>query len=123
MQIQNRIKVIIAIKFLCWAPFIIMSALHNRKVIDATEWYVYFAMAALPLNAVINPLIYDDELKRSINDKFQQLVTSIANSSIIVSIRGSREQNRTEDGMEEMELVPNVPQIHQEQDVIESAEK
>jgi hypothetical protein len=123
MQIQNRITVIIATDFICWVPFIIISALHNQKVIDATDWYVYFAMIALPLNSVINPLIYDNDLRRSITDKLQFLATSITNSDIFASIRGiwqSRE-HRTADEIE-MEPMQNVPEIWQDQDVIEPAE-
>jgi hypothetical protein len=78
----------------------------------------------LPLNSVINPLIYDNELRRSIIDKFQLLVTSTANSNIIASLR-ERWQRRREnkiDGGIEMEPMKNTPQIQQDQDVIESAE-
>ncbi|KAL5255615.1 hypothetical protein ACHWQZ_G010999 [Mnemiopsis leidyi] len=61
--LQNRITVIVATDFLCWVPFIIISALHNLEVIDATYWYVTFAMIVLPLNSVLNPLIYDNTIK------------------------------------------------------------
>jgi hypothetical protein len=123
MQIQNRITVIIATDFLCWVPFIIISALHNQKVIDATDWYVYFAMIALPLNSVINPLIYDNDLRRSIIDKLQFLITWIANSNIFALIRERcrRRENRTADVIE-MEPMQNEPQILQDQDEIQPAE-
>ena len=57
--IQNKIMVIIATDFLCWVPFIVISALHNLKYIDASTWYAFFAMTVLPLNSVINPILYD----------------------------------------------------------------
>ena len=61
-RVQNRITFMIVTDFLCWIPFIVVSSLHNRKAIDATEWYVFFAMTILPINSVINPLIYDDSV-------------------------------------------------------------
>ena len=57
--LQRRITILIATDFLCWIPFIIISSLHNLSLIDATYWYVPFAMTVLPLNSVLNPLIYD----------------------------------------------------------------
>ena len=61
-SLQNKITLIVATDFLCWVPFIIISGLHNLGVFDASEWYVTYAMIALPLNSVINPLIYDKTL-------------------------------------------------------------
>ena len=65
-----RIMVIIATDFLCWVPFIFISALHNLGKIDATSWYINFAMIVLPLNSVINPLIYDKSLVELIQRRF-----------------------------------------------------
>ena len=59
---QRRITIIIGTDFLCWVPFIIVSGLHNLGKIDATFWYTSFAMIVLPLNSIINPLIYDKRL-------------------------------------------------------------
>ena len=56
---HNRIMVIIVTDFLCWVPFIFISGLHNLGKINASSWYTSFAMTVLPLNSVINPLIYD----------------------------------------------------------------
>ena len=59
-KLQRKITIIILTDFLCWVPLIIISALHNLRQIDASEWYIHFAMIVLPLNSVINPLIYED---------------------------------------------------------------
>ena len=56
---QNRIILIIVTDFLCWVPFMIISGMHNLKHIDASTWYTPFAMTLLPINSVINPVIYD----------------------------------------------------------------
>jgi hypothetical protein len=93
-------------------------------VIDATDWYIYFAMIALPLNSVINPLIYDNKLRGLIVEMFQFVANSITNSSVYASIRGiwkSREENRTREGME-MVQVQNVQRLQQIRNVIEPAE-
>ena len=55
--IQNRIILIIVTDFLCWVPFIIICLVHNLEYIDATKWYVPFALIVVPLNSVINPLL------------------------------------------------------------------
>ena len=61
--IQKKVMIIIATDFLCWVPFIFISGLHNLEYIDASTWYATFAMIVLPFNSVINPLVYDGELK------------------------------------------------------------
>ena len=71
--IQNKIMIIIGTDFLCWVPFIIISALHNLDHVDASSWYVTFAMTVLPLNSVINPLVYDKALEELIVQKLNSL--------------------------------------------------
>ena len=66
---QNRIILIIVTDFLCWVPFIMISGLHNLKCIDASTWYTPFAMTVLPINSVINPLLYDKILLEFIKRK------------------------------------------------------
>ena len=61
--IQKKVMIIIATDFLCWVPFIFISGLHNLEYIDASTWYATFAMIVLPFNSVVNPLVYDGELK------------------------------------------------------------
>ena len=68
-NLQRRVMLIIATDFLCWVPFIFISALHNLRKIDASTWYVPFAMTVLPINSVINPLIYDKVLLEVIKTK------------------------------------------------------
>ena len=74
---QNRITVIIATDFMCWVPFILISGLHNLGIIDASHWYSTFAMIVLPLNSVINPVIYDKELGELIMRNFGWLKANI----------------------------------------------
>ena len=36
---------------------------HYLEILDATPWYSVFSMAILPINSVINPLLYNDIFK------------------------------------------------------------
>ena len=85
--IQNRITAIIATDFLCWVPLSIICALHNLKVIDATDWYVNFTLVLLPINSVINPLLYDNRLRHRVCRNFQGMSTVIKNSTVAEYVR------------------------------------
>ena len=74
---EQRIMVIIVTDFMCWVPFIFISGLHNLGAIDASDWYTSFAMIVLPLNSVINPLIYDKQLGGLIMRKFREVAAVI----------------------------------------------
>ena len=88
-RMNQRIAIIITTDFLCWVPFILICILHSVEVIDATPWYSIFSMVILPINSVINPLLYDDivtntikALVRAIGDPKGSLSTRISNSAI-----------------------------------------
>ena len=74
---EKRIMVIIGTDFMCWVPFIFISGLHNLGAINASSWYTSFAMTVLPLNSVINPLIYDKTIGEFILRNFSRLITMI----------------------------------------------
>ena len=80
-KMRNRIALIIATDFACWVPFIVISALHNLGAIDATSWYLTFAMLVLPLNSVINPLLYDNTVKESVNSIIRKSTHRFSKSS------------------------------------------
>ena len=88
-KMYNKITVLVVTDFLCWVPFIFISALHNLGHIDATDWYVPFAMIVLPLNSVINPLIYDNDLKQFLVRKLGQVKAFIGlcSAMIVTSVR------------------------------------
>ena len=83
-SLQNKITLIVATDFLCWVPFIIISGMHNLGVFDATKWYVTYAMIALPLNSVINPLIYDKTLTELLGRKLGDVKLLIRHSTSAV---------------------------------------
>ena len=63
-RLQRKISVIILTDFLCWVPFIIICFLHTIGQIDASPWYALLSVVILPINSVINPLLYDDTVGR-----------------------------------------------------------
>ena len=63
-RLQRKISVIILTDFLCWVPFIIICFLHTIGQIDASPWYALLSVVILPINSVINPILYDDTVGR-----------------------------------------------------------
>ena len=59
-KLQRKISLIIATDFLCWLPVTIASCLHSGAVIDATPYYSLVSIVFLPINSVINPVLYND---------------------------------------------------------------
>ena len=81
-RMNRKIAIIITTDFLCWVPFILICILHSVEVIDATPWYSIFSMVILPINSVINPLLYDNVVTNIIGAPVRALSTRIANSAI-----------------------------------------
>ena len=61
---NRKITIIITTDFLCWVPFILICVLHYLELVDATPWYSLFSMIILPINSVINPVLYNDIIMR-----------------------------------------------------------
>ena len=58
-KMQRKITVIILTDFVCWVPFILIGMLHFSGTIDATKYYGLCSIVVLPLNSVVNPMLYD----------------------------------------------------------------
>ena len=58
--LNRKITLMVLTDFLCWIPFIVFCSLHYFEVLDATKLYSLFSIVILPLNSVINPLLYDN---------------------------------------------------------------
>ena len=97
---QRKIMFIIATDFICWMPFILISALHNLNFIDASTWYVQLALTLLPINSVINPLIYDQKFNGMILRKCGWIRAMICKKNMRFDVTtGSRQsdyKNKTE---------------------------
>ena len=102
---ERRIMVIIGTDFICWVPFIVISGLHNLGVINASTWYTSFAMTVLPLNSVINPLIYDKAIGEFIMRNITRLTGFIKSkmSLAVVAIAGLFRRRNIEN---EPEIIP-----------------
>ena len=83
---NRKISVIITTDFCCWVPFIVICALHSLEVLDATPWYGIFSMIILPINSVINPLLYDDVVAGLLKARFHMISGKIVNSAIYLSV-------------------------------------
>ena len=70
-RLQRKISVIILTDFLCWVPFIIICFLHTIALMDASPWYALLSILILPINSVVNPLLYDDTMGRFIGRIFR----------------------------------------------------
>ena len=86
-RMNQRIAIIITTDFLCWVPFILICIFHSVEVIDATPWYSIFSMVVLPINSVINPLLYDDVVTKTIAAPVRSLSTRISNSTFFQRFR------------------------------------
>ena len=79
-KLQKNITFIILTDFLCWIPFIIICALHSFEVIDATYLYTISSVIILPINSVINPILYDDFLRSKFNNTTNLIKAKLAGS-------------------------------------------
>ncbi|KAL5266567.1 hypothetical protein ACHWQZ_G003818 [Mnemiopsis leidyi] len=62
---NRKIALIIATDFICWFPFIIICFLHSLQVMDGSKWYSFFSIVILPINSVINPILYSEGVSQS----------------------------------------------------------
>ena len=62
-KMEVKITTIILTDFVCWIPLTVVGLLHFGEVIDATPWYPIFSSILLPLNSVINPILYNQKIE------------------------------------------------------------
>ncbi|KAL5247372.1 hypothetical protein ACHWQZ_G019294 [Mnemiopsis leidyi] len=80
-KIQRKITCIIATDFCCWVPFIVICCLHSLSILDATPWYAFFSIVVLPINSVINPLLYDTTVTRQLGRPIRKVSTMMSSFS------------------------------------------
>ena len=90
--LQRKVLIIITTDFFCWVPFIFICAFHSLKWVDATRWYATFAMIVLPLNSVINPVLYDNTIEKFFRKTYRK--SKLGMSSIFGSLRNSVREAR-----------------------------
>ena len=99
-RMNRRIAFIITTDFLCWVPFIVICVLHSLEVLDATPWYSLFSMVILPINSVINPLLYDDAVTNAIRVPLGYLsrrISTLSNSTILQRVWSNSVQSQAEE--------------------------
>ena len=77
-RMNQRISIIITTDFICWVPFIVICMLHYLEVVDATPWYSVFSMIILPINSVINPLLYNDVITRNVGILLSRTISRVS---------------------------------------------
>ena len=63
-RLHRKIVLIITTDFLCWSIFVMVAALHTMEIIKADKWYSIFSILILPLNSVLNPILYGESINR-----------------------------------------------------------
>ena len=76
--LQTKVSMIILSDALCWIPFIIFAFLHFQEIENAEKHYVLFSVILLPVNSVVNPIIYHYNHNYT-KQKFTQLWSLIRN--------------------------------------------
>ena len=103
-RLQRVVHMIIFSDFLCWIPFTIICWLHFFNVVDAEPWYPTFSILILPINSVVNPVLYDKTITRAIDSVYVRLKTKISNKLRKRMLSKGPEielENRVEDNAEE----------------------
>ena len=116
-RMNQRIAIIITTDFLCWVPFIVVCVLHSLEILDATPWYSLFSMVVLPINSVINPILYDDVVINTMRAPVRYFSNKISNSSLFQNARGrihpAPTENTTLDGVSRQD--GNEEVVHEEE--------
>ena len=81
-KMNRKVAVIIFTDFCCWIPFIGTCALHTIGVIDASPWYALFSILVLPINSVINPLLYDNTLTTKVSASVSRLSLPVSSGRL-----------------------------------------
>ena len=66
-ETDSHIAIIIATDFFCWVPFMSVCALHYFELMDATALYPISSIVILPINSVINPILYHNYITLTVN--------------------------------------------------------
>eukprot|EP00116_Pleurobrachia_bachei_P001773 sb/3462035/ len=61
-SLSRKVSLICLTDFCCWMPFLICCVLHTAEIMDMSPWYQIFSLNILPLNSVLNPVLYSDVL-------------------------------------------------------------
>uniref|UniRef100_F7BKP7 G-protein coupled receptors family 1 profile domain-containing protein n=1 Tax=Ciona intestinalis TaxID=7719 RepID=F7BKP7_CIOIN len=64
-KMQSKIIKLVATDFTCWVPICIMSFMHFSRIVTITDTgYIVTAVVLLPINSVLNPLLYSNVFEK-----------------------------------------------------------
>ena len=86
-RLQRSITRIILTDLVCWIPFLLTCLLHTLRVLDATLFYPMFSIIVLPINSVVNPIIYDDSILKKAAQIFDFVAAKFSGFSLKSPIR------------------------------------
>ena len=99
-RLRRVINAIITTDFLCWMPFTLVCFLHLANVTDATPWYPFFSILVLPINSVINPLLYNKVVTRALDGLFvkctSKVVYFVNRLTNLLHFKSSQKEGRNE---------------------------
>ena len=103
-RLQRVVHMIILSDFLCWIPFTMICWLHFFNVVDAEPWYPIFSILVLPINSVVNPVLYNKSMSKAVDSVFVWLKTILSNKLKKRMSSGGQEielENRVENKLED----------------------
>jgi hypothetical protein len=78
---QRKIALIILTDFVCWIPFTFICILHSLEVLDGSQWYSFFSLAILPINSVVNPILFGNSITRPFFLLYEKLFRRLTSCS------------------------------------------
>ena len=103
-KLQTKVSAIILTDFLCWVPFTLICFVHFGGAIDATLWYPIFSNIILPINSVINPLLYDTLLGSLLLRPFTKTYTTASTFVATIIVLNNTEPEQGEDIVVQTEM-------------------
>jgi hypothetical protein len=109
-KLQRKISLLIATNLLCWLPVTILSCLHSGGIFDATSYYSIISIAVLPINSVINPVLYNDFFIKLMGRFFEKMagiikVHAVIKRDPVVPTQGNRECALTTGQPHEVDMI------------------
>ena len=89
-RLQRSVTRIILTDLVCWIPFLLTCLLNTLEVLDATFFYPVFSIIVLPINSVVNPIIYDDSLLKKAAQMFNFVTANFRRFLSKMSLRDNK---------------------------------
>ena len=94
-NLRVKTGAIIGTDFVTWIPIIIICLLHYARLIDAKPFYPFFSVVILPINSLINPLLYDSKIMDSVVEYFTLVFENLKHCIKMEKKTGYKEESVT----------------------------